>query len=117
MGLDAAGREHHIRQLSGDRGGRSFGAQKTDIARTAVDRAVNRHHRRTWVLLGTGVDADHSAGVLVAAFVRIGPRAGQLLLVHALQVGCFVVISAQSDIDHGHLAAVRSAPAAGGGMA
>ena len=100
MRLDPPVREHHVRQLGRDGRRRPLGAQKSDHTGAAVDRAVDRHHRGTWVLLGAGVDADHPAGVLVAALGRIGPRARQVVLIQADQVGCLVMVSAESDIDH-----------------
>ena len=105
MRLDPPVREHDVRQLGRDGRGRPLGAKKSDVTGATVDRAVDRHHRSTWILIRAGVHADHSSGVLVAALGRIRPRARQVVLIQANQVGCLVMVSAESDIDHGDRAA------------
>ena len=47
----------------------------------AVHGAVGRHDAGPRVRVGAGVDADHAAGVLVAARVRIGPGAASVVVV------------------------------------
>src|SRR4029453_6431716 len=44
-------RKDHVRQRRRDGGGRSLGAEESDVTRATVNRAIDRHHRSTWVLI------------------------------------------------------------------
>ena len=107
VGLAAARGRDHIRESLHHNRSRAFVAEEADHAGAGVHGAADGQQPGTGIVRGSGVDAHHTAGVLVAGRARIRPGGGQLGQLPLGQLG-LPRVEWQADVDQGHRTGERS---------